>query len=230
MSRVPMTFDDDWWIDDFQNYGGRPCSRSRFSDPHMGCSRMMDQHFTNYPERIESTYFSPIKNMSARNSSIRRESGFRRVSGGSNDNAREFASGCTIKDDRSNFEILLDVKQFSPNEITVKMVDDHIVVEGKHEEKMDDHGLVSRQFKRRYPLPYDHSSDDVESSLSSDGILRILAPRKHVEPEKSERIVRITHVGPSSMETRSKSAHRESHQDEVDSTKVHNVPINLNAL
>lgn len=227
-----MTFDDDWWIDDFQNYGGRPCSRSRFSDPHMGCSRLMEQHFPSYSERHDSSSFSPIKsNMSARNSSIRRESGFRRVSGSSaGSNLREFASGCTIKDENSNFEILLDVQQFAPHQITVKMVDDYIVVEGKHEEKLDDHGLVSRQFKRRYPLPHDHLSDDVESSLSSDGILRILAPKKRVEPEKSERIVRITQVGPSGMETRSKSAQRESLQDEVDSTKVHNVPINLNAL
>lgn len=55
--------------------------------------------------------------------------------------------------DSEKFEVILDVQQFSPNEITVKVTDKYIVVEGKHEEKQDEHGFVARQFSRRYLLP-----------------------------------------------------------------------------
>lgn len=51
------------------------------------------------------------------------------------------------------FEVILDVQQFSPNEISVKVTDRFVIVEAKHEEKQDEHGYVSRQFTRRYMLP-----------------------------------------------------------------------------
>jgi crystallin, alpha B len=53
----------------------------------------------------------------------------------------------------SLLQIILDVAQFEPAEITVKTTDKFIVVEGKHEEKQDEHGYVSRQFIRRYCIP-----------------------------------------------------------------------------
>lgn len=49
--------------------------------------------------------------------------------------------------------MILDVQQFTPNEITVKCTDKHIIVEGKHDERADEHGHVSRHFVRRYQLP-----------------------------------------------------------------------------
>lgn len=40
--------------------------------------------------------------------------------------------------------------------------------------------------------------NDVQSSLSSDGVLTITAPRKQAAPENKERVVPITQTGPSS--------------------------------
>lgn len=54
---------------------------------------------------------------------------------------------------RTTSQVILDVQQFTPNEITVKTTDKHIIVEGKHEEKADEHGYISRHFVRRYQLP-----------------------------------------------------------------------------
>lgn len=62
-------------------------------------------------------------------------------------------SGSTLNIDNEKFEVILDVQQFTPNEITVKVTDKYVLVEGKHEEKQDEHGYVSRQFSRRYMLP-----------------------------------------------------------------------------
>ena len=76
----------------------------------------------------------------------------------------------------------LDVQQFKPEEMTVKMVDDFVVVEGKHEERQDEHGYISRQFQRRYKLPSDIDPASVVSQLSSDGVLTITAPKKANTP------------------------------------------------
>nr|WKR20131.1 heat shock protein HSP24.3 [Agrotis ipsilon] len=103
--------------------------------------------------------------------------------------------GSTIKTDKDQFQVNLDVQHFSPEEISVKTADGYVVIEAKHEEKEDEHGFVSRQFVRRYALPEGTESEDVVSQLSSDGILTVSAPRK-VEPVKGERVVPITQTGP----------------------------------
>jgi crystallin alpha B len=75
-------------------------------------------------------------------------------------------------------QVILDVQQFAPSEITVKTLDNTVIVEGKHEEKQDEHGFVSRHFVRRYILPKDIEVNNVVSSLSSDGVLTVTAPKK----------------------------------------------------
>lgn len=103
--------------------------------------------------------------------------------------------GSTIKSDKDKFQVNLDVHHFTPEEITVKTADGYVIVEGKHEEKQDEHGHISRQFTRRYALPEGCNPDTVESKLSSDGVLSIIAPR--VAPGlKNERAVPISQTGP----------------------------------
>lgn len=102
--------------------------------------------------------------------------------------------GSTIKSDKDKFQVNLDVQHFAPEEISVKTSDGYVVVEGKHEERKDDHGYISRQFKRRYALPEGCNPEAVESRLSSDGVLSVIAP-KHCE-NKDERAIPITHTGP----------------------------------
>lgn len=76
-------------------------------------------------------------------------------------------------------QVILDVQQFLPEEITVKTVgNNNIIVEAKHEERQDEHGFVSRHFVRRYVLPPSHDVINITSSLSSDGVLTITAPKK----------------------------------------------------
>lgn len=83
------------------------------------------------------------------------------------------------------------MQQFKPEELTVKVVDNFVVVEGKHEERSDEHGLVSRHFSRRYQLPVDVDVESLQSSLTSDGVLQLLAVKKP-ESEKDVRTIPIT--------------------------------------
>ncbi|KAI7693654.1 hypothetical protein SSS_09207 [Sarcoptes scabiei] len=71
------------------------------------------------------------------------------------------------------YQIMVDVSHFNPEEISVKMVDNAVVVSGKHEDKADTYGYVSRQFSRKYLLPADVEPEMVSSTLSADGILTI---------------------------------------------------------
>ncbi|XP_045507551.1 protein lethal(2)essential for life-like [Colias croceus] len=103
--------------------------------------------------------------------------------------------GSSIKADKDKFQVNLDVQHFSPEEISVKTTDGYIIVEGKHEEKKDEHGYISRQFVRRYALPDGCKADAVESRLSSDGVLTVTAPRQPTI-SKNERSVPIQHTGP----------------------------------
>jgi crystallin, alpha B len=105
-------------------------------------------------------------------------------------------TGSIITADKDKFQVCLDVQQFAPNEITVKTVGNQIVIEGKHEEKEDEHGYISRQFVRKYVLPEGHNIEDVISSLSSDGVLSITAPKKKPEAIENERVVTIVQTGP----------------------------------
>ena len=106
---------------------------------------------------------------------------------------------------KDGFQVCMDVEQFAPNEITVKTVDNTIVVEAKHEERQDEHGYVSRQFSRRYVLPEDFDAKDVISTLSSDGILTLKAPPKaNPQDEGKVRHIQIQQTGPAHLTIRNK--------------------------
>lgn len=86
-------------------------------------------------------------------------------------------TGSTVSFDKNRFQANLDVQQFKPEEITVKLTGDNIVtIEGKHEEKQDEHGYISRHFVRKYVLPKNCDTNQLQSKLSSDGVLTITAP------------------------------------------------------
>jgi len=96
-----------------------------------------------------------------------------------------------VTNDKDGFKVNLDVQQFKPEELSVKVVDDYICIEGKHEERSDEHGFISRQFTRRYKLPDNVDKAALKSSLSSDGVLQLHAPKKAIAGAK-ERPIPIT--------------------------------------
>lgn len=103
---------------------------------------------------------------------------------------------------KEDFQVSLDVHHFAPNEITVKIADNSILVEAKHEERSDDdqESYVSRHFTRRYVLPENYNINDVVSTLSSDGILTVKAPLKPSEVKaKNVREIPVQQTGPAHL-------------------------------
>lgn len=111
----------------------------------------------------------------------------------------ELGSRGAGKDKHGNFEVKLDVGLFEPEELTVKLVNNCVVIEGKHEEREDDHGHVSRHFVRRYPVPKEYNADAISSTLNDDGVLSIIVPPLVAPEDEEERIIPIKHVGASDL-------------------------------
>ena len=76
---------------------------------------------------------------------------------------------------------MVDVSQFRPNEVTVRTTDKNVIVHGKHEERTDKHGFVSREFRRRISLPKGVNPEQVTSTLSPEGTLTVMAPKMAIE-------------------------------------------------
>lgn len=154
MSLVPL-FYRDWW----QDFEHERLPR-----------RLMDQHFGLGLNRDDLTSLT-----SALTSPLRSGTYYRPWQGALN---RQNSGTSNLKFDDKQVQVVLDVQQFGPGEISVKTSEGAVIVEGKHEEKQDEHGYISRHFKRRYVLPKDVDIEKVVSSLSSDGILTVSVPKK----------------------------------------------------
>jgi len=99
--------------------------------------------------------------------------------------------------DPKKFEVKLNVTNFTPEEITIKVKGNNLLVEAKHEEKRDEkhgkQGYVSRQFTRRYILPDDVDLEQLSSSMDAQGkTLTIHALKKKLQLDGSERVIPIT--------------------------------------
>uniref|UniRef100_A0A9L0J6W0 Heat shock protein family B (small) member 1 n=1 Tax=Equus asinus TaxID=9793 RepID=A0A9L0J6W0_EQUAS len=82
--------------------------------------------------------------------------------------SRQLSSGVSeIRQTADRWRVSLDVNHFAPEELTVKTKDGVVEITGKHEERQDEHGYISRCFTRKYscgphpglllPVPRGHS-------------------------------------------------------------------------
>ncbi|KAH8295756.1 hypothetical protein KR018_007186 [Drosophila ironensis] len=108
--------------------------------------------------------------------------------------------GAISKVGKDGFQVCMDVSHFKPSELVVKVQDNSILVEGKHEEREDNHGYITRHFVRRYALPEGYEAEKVASTLSSDGVLTVSVPKPlAIEDKSKERVVQIQQVGPAHL-------------------------------
>ena len=74
---------------------------------------------------------------------------------------------------KDKFEVFVNVKDFKADEITVKTVNDMVIVEGKQVKRSPNE--IPRHFEKHFRLPPFFDSEDVFSIISDDGILEIKA-------------------------------------------------------
>ncbi|XP_034236840.1 alpha-crystallin B chain-like [Thrips palmi] len=105
---------------------------------------------------------------------------------------RELGEMSRPDDGKNAFIVNVDVQDYRPEELSVQVTKDdgYVVVEGSHEERPDEHGLVRRQFTRRYKLPDGVDPDSIKSKLTADGVLQVSAPLKAL-PAPDERVRQV---------------------------------------
>ena len=85
----------------------------------------------------------------------------------------------------------MDTHGFQPEDLQIKVKDNIVNIEAKHEEKKSDKtskSFTSKHLSKSYTLPQGCKMEDVKSNLSADGILMVSAPKKN--PPKSVRFAR----------------------------------------
>ncbi|XP_014783063.1 alpha-crystallin A chain isoform X1 [Octopus bimaculoides] len=147
---------------------------SRLSDQHFGISPMMDDFFSHWQNWRRSNMHS----------------GFHHAMPVAQQQSAVSTGFSEVSNDEKEFKVRLDVSHFSPDEITLKVIDNRIVIHAKHEEKQDEHGYIQREFKRQYLLPRECDAANVTSVLASDGVLTIRATKLALN--SGERVIPIT--------------------------------------
>ncbi|XP_028852280.1 heat shock protein beta-8 [Denticeps clupeoides] len=73
------------------------------------------------------------------------------------------------------WKVCVNVHSFTPEELNVKTKDGFVEVSGKHEEKQDEGGIVTKNFTKKIQIPADVDPLTVFASLSPEGVLIIEA-------------------------------------------------------
>ncbi|XP_039268526.1 body wall muscle protein HR-29-like [Styela clava] len=80
-----------------------------------------------------------------------------------------------------DFSLKVDVQDFRPEEVKVKVQGGQVFVHAKRENKNEDDGMYAysfREFKRAFTLPQGVDAEKLTSSLTNAGVLQIDAPTK----------------------------------------------------
>jgi HSP20 family molecular chaperone IbpA len=103
------------------------------------------------------------------------------------------------RDGNRAIQLYIDLRQFKPEEISVKTKDDHLEISAKHKDE-NEHGWVTREYFRAFPLPQEVNREEVSSVLSPEGILIVEAMLKpaqsmSVTGQEGAKTLPITHEG-----------------------------------
>ncbi|KAI4888767.1 hypothetical protein NFI96_028979 [Prochilodus magdalenae] len=71
------------------------------------------------------------------------------------------------------WKVCVNVHSYRPEELSVKTKDGFVEVSGKHEEKQDEGGIVTKNFTKKIQIPLDVDPLTVFASLSPEGVLII---------------------------------------------------------
>jgi len=93
-------------------------------------------------------------------------------------NTAELSPKAKVSYDEGQFVVEIPLKDYRPEELSVKTEGDVLVILAKHETQTETGGsFVSKQFEQRFSLPSGVKPESIISSLGKDGTLKVTAPR-----------------------------------------------------
>jgi HSP20 family molecular chaperone IbpA len=109
----------------------------------------------------------------------------------------------TEKDGSRKFRLQYDVRNFRPDDLKVKTVDNRLEVTAKCEEGDDNHRMY-REYHRSCALPEGLQVENLKSVYTPDGVLAIEAPLPAIEPpkpkEQQQKVAKKTEPVPIAIE------------------------------
>ena len=104
--------------------------------------------------------------------------------------ARDLGTGGmkTSRTEDGTLQLAVDVSQYKPEEVSVKLCDDNLVIEGKTESSESD-SYHKSEFRRWFRLPRDVKHEAIKSTLTPDNKLLIEVPgHKPIADSRSRNI------------------------------------------
>ena len=88
-----------------------------------------------------------------------------------------------VQNDENGFELELNTEDYDPEDIKVRVENGMLVIEGNHDEDGNEENGngTFRKFYREYLLPDECKPENVTSTFTKDGILKISAPKLSIE-------------------------------------------------
>lgn len=96
----------------------------------------------------------------------------------------------TTRTEDGNLQVAVDVAQYKPEEVNVKLCDDNLVVEAKTESSEND-SYHKSEFKRWIKLPADVKHDAIKSTITPDNRLLIEVPMNKPIADNRSRTIPI---------------------------------------
>ncbi|XP_032898993.1 heat shock protein beta-8 [Amblyraja radiata] len=157
-----------------------PFRDPRFLEEDFGMSPFPDHFTADWPDwarpRLTSTWPGPLR--SSFNGAAARDA----AAAGSPSPPHYTARYTGYPETRSPlspgepWKMCVNVQSFAPEELTIKTKDSFVEISGKHEEKQEEGGIVSKNFTKKIQLPTEVNPATVFASLSPEGVLIIEAP------------------------------------------------------
>ena len=117
---------------------------------------------------------------------------------------------------QNKFNLNLDLNGFDSNDIKVKTIGQKLIVDAEKEENTEEDGFKTysrKQFHKSIVLPDNVKPDDIKSSLTNKGLLRISAPVMSLPaPDKREKEIVVE-----KEELTDESVEKQTIQDEASS-------------
>lgn len=181
LTRALRRFDDDYWVDDW------PAAKVRRVHPSYesplsimdDMNRQMVQAFNKMQEVAEDLGNFEAELLEKENQGNR---GVKR--------RRQDQEALVQRTESGGLQLALDVREFKPEDLKIKLVDDNLVVEGVSEVSGKD-SYKRNHFKRWFKVPEDCKLDEIKSKLTNDNKLLIELPMNKPAIEEKAREIPI---------------------------------------
>jgi len=94
------------------------------------------------------------------------------------------------EEERRPLDLRLELPSISPENITVKLVDDRLIVEAVQKDEKQGHSMI-HHVRRVITLPHYIDIDQIKSSVTDDGMLKIYAPVQKTREEPRQIMVEM---------------------------------------